>query len=1018
MTILVAGLIGTDGVLAETVTQRREAAVLEARAGDMKDALATLRAMLAAGEEDGLVAMDLTALLQQAHKSREAVSVFEKAARADPPDYALLAAVRAYRDLRRYDAAARLARQGLQQFPDQSVWPLLLSLALSDARQPREALDILKQPEAQRAPPVERLLAEAYAWRRANDLAKAKQAYGEVLNLAPTNAEAAKALRELTALPTTAQTPPRIGAPPAPGEAADRALAQTEGRLAALPTGPSETRRKLQREAAVLKARTGQAAEAESDLRALVVAGDPDGSAAMDLTVLLQQDGKAAEAVAVFEAARLANPPGHALLAATRAYRDLHRYTEAERLARQGVARFAKEPVWSLLLSLVLSDSGRSTEALAVLHLPAAQRAAPVERLLAEAYAWRRGGDPYKALGFYMRALKIAPANKGVRTEAAATLNGQGGAFGAAALAGSDAPFAPDQAAAMVRWGRDTRPPADPLNRFLGTEAALARLDELLDALPPPPAEAARRRQLRLDRMVALRDRFRMREVVAEADALGTEGDLPQYAEEAHADALLYLRRPEEARDAYQRILAMSPKDVNARYGLFYASVEVEDFDTAYAAIDGLVDAEPTWRTYREDPTRYANSDRAYAEVTAAQARFFGNQLAEAWSRITRITDAAPTNATARHVLYEIANARGWPRRAEAEGQIAASLAPDDVGAKIALAEIAIANYRFTDARQMVGELLALYPEDQAVRRLGQELDADLSWIFEFEAKPADSEGGGANASGKSVTLQSKLTTPPIGDNWRLFALTDYADARPPEGFVDRSRVSAGVEWRLPHFTATLYPSQNSGTLSKGGGGGSLDWWATDQINLALSGEVFAWDTPLRALLHGITADEVSAKATYRWDESRSLSGSFAYLPFTDGNQRLAGGLTYKERLINQPGFDVAGIAELYSSGNSRGPAAPYYNPSRDLTFDGGLLIEHTLWRRYDDSLVQALNINGGLYSEQGFRDDWIATINYEHRWRFDPFTALHYGVMLTRRVYDGSVEKTVTLTLGLTQRF
>ena len=993
--------------------------MLKARAGHLNDALAELRAMLAAGEDDGLVAMDLTTLLQQARKSREAVSVFEKAARAEPPDYALLAATRAYRDLHRYDAAARLARLGLKRFPDQTVWSLLLSLALSDAQRPREALQILQQPEAQRAPRIELLLAEGYAWSRAGNAEKAKAAYAEVLKLAPVDsgahAEAGKALQALSMRGTVAQQA-RTGAPPAPGEAADAALLRTERQLSALPLTQTQARRKLQREAAVLKARTGRMAEAQAELRALIAAGDPDGLAAMNLTALLQQDQKPEETVRTFESSGLANPPDYALLAATRAYRDLHRYEEAARLAQQGLERFPKQTVWPLLLSLVLSDAGRATEALAILDQPAARRAPPVDRLLAKAYAWRRAGDPYKAIAIYLDALKLAPANKEARVEAAATLQAQGGAFGAAALAGTNAPFAADQAAAMVRWGSDTRPP-DPLYRFDGTEAALARLDALLAALPPTPAEAASRRRLRLDRMVALRDRVRMQEVVAEGDALRAEGELPQYAEEAYADALLYLRRPEDARDAYQRVLAASPKDVNARYGMFYTAVELEDFTKAYAVIDGLVNDEPIWRSFRDDPSRHPNPDRSSAEVTAAQARFYGNQLADAWARITGITDPAPANGSARMALYQIANARGWPHRTAAEADIAASLAPDSLDAKIALTERATANYRFLDAQRMTGELLALYPESRAVQRLARDLDADLSWVFEIEAKPEDSEGGGANASGKSVTLESKLTTPPIDDNWRLFALTNYANARPPEGYVSRARVSAGVEWRVPYLTATIYPSQSYGTLARAGGGASVDWTATDQVRLAFAGELYAWDTPLRALLHGITSDEYAGKVTYRWDETRSLAARFSYQPFTDGNQRFTDSVTFKQRLINLPGFDLTGTAEAFSSHNDR-PAAPYYNPNHDLSITGELLAEHTLWRRYDNSLVQALMVNAGLYAEANHSDNVIATVSYEHRWRFDPLTAFHYGVTLARRVYDGSVENSVTLSVGLTQRF
>ena len=156
--LLIAAVIGAEQVRAQTITERREAAVLQARAGHLEAAIRALRAMLAAGEEDGLVAMDLAALLQQARKPSDAIAVFEKSALAEPPDYALLAVTRAYRDVRRYRDAEKLARQGLERFPDQTVWPLLLALVLTDAGRPREAIEVLSRPEAQRAPPVERLL--------------------------------------------------------------------------------------------------------------------------------------------------------------------------------------------------------------------------------------------------------------------------------------------------------------------------------------------------------------------------------------------------------------------------------------------------------------------------------------------------------------------------------------------------------------------------------------------------------------------------------------------------------------------------------------------------------------------------------------------------------------------------------------------------------------------------------------------------------------------------------------------
>jgi biofilm PGA synthesis protein PgaA len=303
------------------------------------------------------------------------------------------------------------------------------------------------------------------------------------------------------------------------------------------------------------------------------------------------------------------------------------------------------------------------------------------------------------------------------------------------------------------------------------------------------------------------------------------------------------------------------------------------------------------------------------------------------------------------------------------------------------------------------------------VQRLARDLDASLRWVLEAEAKPSVSHGGGANAAGPALTMQTKLTTPPVADNWRFFALADYANAHPPEGYVDRRRFSAGVEWRIADLTAAFYPSQSWGTLEKAGAGATLAWSATDQIQLAFTSELYSWDTPLRAVLHGITADSYSTKATYRWDESRSLSASFSYVPFTDGNQRFNTLTVFTQKLINAPHFDLTATAEVSASHNDR-PAAPYFNPDHDLTVDAGLLAEHTIWRRYDDSWVQALSVNAGAYAQAHFATNVIATASYEHRWRFDPLLEFHYGVQIMRRVYDGLFENTATLTTGVRWKF
>ena len=162
--------------------------------------------------------------------------------------------------------------------------------------------------------------------------------------------------------------------------------------------------------------------------------------------------------------------------------------------------------------------------------------APPIERRLAEGYAWRRAGDPYKALSAYTDALACSGEQGSARRRGRCCRR----RAVPTARRRSQEPHAvcrgPGRGDAG-RWGTDTRP-SDPAQRFDATDAAIARLDGLLAALSPPPAEAAARRRLRLDRLVALRDRVRMQEVVKKGRALRSGGPLPPYAEEAHARCL------------------------------------------------------------------------------------------------------------------------------------------------------------------------------------------------------------------------------------------------------------------------------------------------------------------------------------------------------------------------------------------------------------------------------------------------------------------------------------------------
>ncbi|WP_395021557.1 poly-beta-1,6 N-acetyl-D-glucosamine export porin PgaA [Dongia sp.] len=701
-----------------------------------------------------------------------------------------------------------------------------------------------------------------------------------------------------------------------------------------------------------------------------------------------------------------------ALLDETRAARDRKQFETAERLARSGMARFPTSDTWPVLLALILADQRRSDEALAV--LAGATAATPIERKMAEAYALRRGGRPLPALKAYMDALRLAPDNAEARQAGAETLREIGGPHGAAALADPPLSLQADQAAAMVRWGGAIHP-EDPAQRYQATDAALAELDRVIAAAQDDPALRSR---LRLDRMVAWRDRRRMAAVVQEATALRAEGQaLPPYAEQALADALLTLRRPKQAIPSYQIALAADPSNLDARYGLFYAQVEAEDFDAAYRTIDELLATQPPWRGYKDDPSRHPNPDYADAVLASGLARLYGDQLGAAQERVAPLAEAAPANAGYRTGNAQVMSARGWPRDAEAEARIAQSLDPSDPGIEKTLVGLDLDRHRYAQAEARIRKLQALYPEDSQVQALARQLEADQGVLFEIDIRPSWSKGGGTNAAGNELSVNTRLWSPPIDDHWRAFTFDDYSFAHPEEGFVERHHAGAGVELRWDGVTATAYGTYSTGELEKPGGGFTLDWWPNDRINLGIGGEIFSINTPLRALFEGTTANEIGGHATYRWHESREISLSASYLDFTDGNEQNNAGLDFTQRLVDIPHFDLTGRIELFSSANSNQDVA-YYSPERDLTATAGLLAEHVLWRNYDDSLVQAFSLDAGAYAQKGFGTDWIGTLGYEHRWRFDPWTELRYGVVLGRHVFDGEPERSLAFTFGLSQRF
>ncbi len=772
-------------------------------------------------------------------------------------------------------------------------------------------------------------------------------------------------------------------------------------------------------DAAIALSRAGHREEAIAQLKALLATGTRDETVALDLAVLLQQAGRPSEAIAVYERLHPKAPPSYALASITRAYRDTKQFAAAEARARSGRARFPQEPIWPVLLALVLADESKAEEALAVLATKAAQQAPESERLLAHAYALRRQNLPFDALRDYFTLLSHDPKNADARNEAIVVLRQIRASHAAAALAETPAlPLAADLAAAQVRWGTDDAP-SEPKRRFVQTDRALATLDSLI-ARAKAEGDSDTLLRLRFDRIVAYRDRVRMADAAAEAETLQKEGHaLAPYVREAYADALLYLRRPQEARAQYETLLTADPHDRNSRVGRIYACVEMEDFGCAFDAADALLEDEPLWNGFAGDPSRYANESYVDAALLAAAVRNYADQPDEAWQRLRPMLEGAPRNPFIVLGAASIMSARQKPRLAEEENRIALSLSPSLLPAQIAVAESALARDRYEEAETRADALAVLYPENRQVQRFEDEVSAQTGWQISAEIRPSNEKGGGAfGNSGNEINAAFRAASPLIEDGVRAFAGYTYSDSHPSEGFVNWSRVSLGAQASWPDWSASAAVTESFGTLQRTGFTGLLDWSPTDEMALALAGERISSETPLRALLHGTTADSLSARFTYTWDQTSNASVGASWLPFTDGNERATADLRYTWRAIAIPHFDLNLTGALYGSTNSLANTQPYYNPASDGSATLRIEAEHMLWRHYETSWVQALTLEGGFYGENGFKGGAIGTVTYEQRWRFDPWAEVVYGASISARMYDGAGATVIGGFLTLSRKF
>jgi biofilm PGA synthesis protein PgaA len=763
------------------------------------------------------------------------------------------------------------------------------------------------------------------------------------------------------------------------------------------------------RKAAMNDAREGHFDDALPALSSLSTEVPDDIGIKADYIVVLTWAKKNQEALELAKSINLQTTPSYCLSALARAARDTQQFALSISLYDQIISREPNnlDPVIGKILAQ--TDAGQFKEAENALLMLREQYPKNSEVYRALSYLGLQSNQPVLVVDANTRLLELNNQDM----DAARTLiraAREAGATSKALALTEQYPNATDQneidkihndrAAQHIAWSH--YPPANPAERFADTDQALAKLDlacqcdwNRLDL------NSDKNKNLLFDRMVALRDRYRMQEVITHYQQLkNAKIDPPSYVLNAVGDAYLYKRMPEEALVAYDATLLKNPENiVEVRMAKFNTLIELERFDEATKLIDRVSEDLAPYRNRPNNSVVRTDDFKLEADKKALYARVYGDDFRMAEKNFQSLNDVGPMNNDVRLALAEIWRFRGWPERSEQLSYEISHDYPEQVSPKVNLANSHLDLRDWRLAESEIKPLANEYPENASVQ------DLERRWKL-HNMRQLTIDGFTTNSSGSTFGssdhgLNAVLYSNPINYNYRAFVSTQYEHATFPEGSGNVVFPGVGLEytdrdWRLTGAVSKASISQNGVTGTFTADYRLDDYW---EFNSVL--DINASQMPLRGLRTGTSGSLIHANGVYRWSDLTQASAGVGYMKMDDGNKRESVDATLDRRLITKPHYKLTTHLRAEASHNTEQNVV-YFNPARDLELGAVLDNEWVLWRRYERSFGHRLQVGAGEYWQKNFGSDMTWMVSYEQQLRLDDRFELDYGVTRSRHPYDG----------------
>ena len=708
--------------------------------------------------------------------------------------------------------------------------------------------------------------------------------------------------------------------------------------------------------------------------------------------------------------------PAYVASAVARSARNLKHFGLAITWYRAGLARAPARRDLQLGLAMSLADAGRHREARDTLtDMPAAE----TDVRLASAYLHRMDRAFVQAVAEYDRILAEDPHDREALRGKVEALRGLLLPDRALAVARdnpgllSDAEVQRLEADALAlklrsaMWSPEKRYP------FPNLHESLQEIDSRLAAVDP---ESRIGRQLRFDRIVALNAMNRWPEAVDEYEALQAERTpLPAYVLHTVGQAMLNLRRPENAEIILRQALEQTPADAEIRITLFYALIDQERFSEAITLIDELVASiDPVLRATPDSPGQ-PNPVHINVRIVAAMARAYADQLDQAAAMLESVLVDAPGNRQALTGLGHIYRWRGWPEKAEAiYRQVLSNRPTADLDAGLGLAHARLAQQDYEAVRQAMRRFSPPYLTYMSFD------DIHLAWSQHFRSQilfdVRYGKSTGETFGSRQYDASFWWFSYPWRLNYRAYVRTQDSWAEFVEGNHARRRLAGGVEYRRSRLQLAAELSGDRFDMDDPGARIAADYRLSDRWLVGAEADFSSYATPLRADRADIQSDRYRLRARYRHSEWWRLSGEVAFQPFEDGNDVSSASVDGSYRLINGYTYklDLYGGTSVLTSTLD---APVYFSPKSVYAVHAGVRNTWRQFRRYQQTLIHRLSADAGVYEQQGFGSDPTWTLDYELEWHLSAQVSLRGGLTLNRRVYDGGREDAWFVRFGLEGR-